>query len=159
MACPYFCPTRRLDASEWRSRIRPPLGDAYEGECHARPARIHQPARALLLEGCNLGYASSLCSRFPAEAEAEAVRFCVCSDDGVVVAINYVLERAHLPCSHGPIAYDRRLQRWQGIEAGSLMERQAGAYLESYLAWKDGDKTRGAAQDCGAQGLAAAGNL
>ncbi|MEX2300984.1 MAG: hypothetical protein WD733_08620 [Bryobacterales bacterium] len=158
MACPYFSPTRRLNASEWRSRIRPPLGEAYEGECHARPTQIYQPARALLLEGCNLGYASSLCSRFPAEAEAEAVRFCVCSDDGAVVAINYVLERAHLPCKHGPIAYDRRFQRWQGIEAGSLMERQAQAYLESYLAWKDGDKTKGAAQKSEAKGLAAARN-
>jgi hypothetical protein len=158
MACPYFCPTRRLEASEWRSRIRPPLGDAYEGECHARLTQIYQPARALLLEGCNLGYASTLCSRFPAEAEAEAVRFCVRSDDGAVVGINYVLERAHLPCKHGPITYDRRLKCWQGIETGSLMERQAQAYLESYLAWKDGDKAKGAAQESEGGRLAAARN-
>jgi hypothetical protein len=132
-----------LEPSEWRSRIRPPLGDAYEGECHARPSEVHQPARALLLEACNLGYASLQCSRFPRQAEAEAVRFCVRSDTGVEVRIDYVLERAHLPSKHGPIVYDRRLKSWEGLEAGSLMERQAQAYLESYLIWKDGEKATG----------------
>lgn len=139
MACPYFYPIRRLEASEWRSRIRPPLGDAYEGECHARPADVHQPPRELMLEGCNLGYASKQCDCFPADAEAEAVRFCVRSDTGVEVQIDYVLERDHLPGRHGPIVYDRQLKRWRGLERAGLLGRQAQAYLESYLTWKDGD--------------------
>lgn len=141
MACPYFRPTRRLESSEWRSRIRPPLGDPYEGECHACPADIHQPPREQVLESCNLGYASKQCDCFPAEAEAEAVRFCVRSDTGTEVQIDYVFERDHLPVRHGPIVYDRALQCWKGIEGSGLLERQAQAYLDSYLAWKDGDKT------------------
>lgn len=142
MACPYFYPTRRLEASEWRSRIRPPLGDAYEGECHASPANVHQPSRELTLEGCNLGYASKECNCFPAEAEADAVRFCVRSDTGSEIQIDYVFEHDHLPHSHGRIIYSRRLKCWRGIEGPGLLEQQARAYLDSYLAWKEGSEPK-----------------
>jgi hypothetical protein len=157
MACPYFYPTRRLESSEWRSRIRPPLGDAYEGECHANPAEVHQPPRELMLEGCNLGYASQQCRCFPTAAEIEAIRFCVRSDTGIEVCIDYVLERSHLPCKHGPIVYDRRHKSWQGLQPGSLMERQAQAYLESYLSWKDREKPNTAPENATIKRAVAAG--
>jgi hypothetical protein len=156
MACPYFCPTRRLSPSEWSSRIRPPLGDAYEGECHARPAEIHQPARALLLEACNLGYASHQCRRFPQQAEAEAVRFCVRSDIAAEVKIDYVFEQAHLPGRQGTLVYGQN-KSWSGVETGSLLERQAQAYLESYLAWKESGKPTAAAQKTTAKATAVRG--
>jgi hypothetical protein len=137
MACPYFCPTRRLEGPAWRSKVRPPLGDAYEGECHARPEQIHQPTREVLVEGCNLGYAAQHCKRFPAGEGPEAVRFCVRADSGAAVSLDYVLERAHLPYEHGHLVYDRGRKSWSGLPAGSLLERQAQTYLESYLSWKD----------------------
>jgi len=139
MACPYFCPTQRLQAAGWRGRIRPPLGDLYEGECHARPKEIYRPGGTVLLEGCNLGYAAQQCRRFPAEGP-EAVRFCVREDNEGEVRIDYVMERAHLPYEHGGLVYDRGLKSWTGLQAGSLLQRQAQAYVESYLAWKDGAK-------------------
>jgi hypothetical protein len=149
MACPYFCPTQRLDAAGWRSRIRPPLGDLYEGECHARPREIGRPSGAVLLEGCNLGYAARQCERFPSEEGPDAVRFCVRDDAAGKVRIDYVLEQAHLPYEHGGLVYDRGLHAWTGLRAGSLLQRQAQAYLESYLTWKDGDRTRGASLAAG----------
>lgn len=135
MACPYFCPTRRLEAPAWRGKIRPPLGDAFEGECRARADEPHLPPRTLLLEGCNLGYAARQCRRFPEGDGPDAVRFCLQADTEEEVRIDYVLERGHLPFEHGRLAYDRALKSWKGLQAGSLLERQAGAYLESYLAW------------------------
>jgi hypothetical protein len=142
MACPYFWPTQRLQAAGWRGKIRPPLGDLYEGECHARAREIHSPGGAVLLECCNFGYAARQCRRFPAQEGPEAVRFCVREDAEGKVHLDYVMERAHLPYEHGGIVYDRGLRAWTGLQAGSLLERQAQAYVESYLTWKDGEKAR-----------------
>ena len=155
MACPYFCPTQQLEAPGWRGKIRPPLGDLYEGECHARPKEIYRPGGAVLLEGCNFGYAARQCRRFPAEEGPEAVRFCVRDDSGGEVRIDYVLERAHLPYQHGGLVYNRGLNTWTGLQAGSLLQQQAQAYMESYLAWKDDDKGRGKAQAVKDKSLAA----
>jgi hypothetical protein len=157
MACPYFCPTQRLEAAGWRGKIRPPLGDIYEGECHARPTETHRPGGAVLLEGCNLGYAAGHCGRFPAEDGPEAVRFCVREDSGGAVRIDYVLERGHLPYQHGGLVYDRGLGTWAGVPAGSLLQRQAQAYLESYLIWKDGDQAKGRSQKARGRSRAAGG--
>jgi hypothetical protein len=155
MACPYFCPTQRLQAAGWRGRIRPPLGDLYEGECHARPKEINRPGGAVLIEGCNYGYAASQCGRFPGEGAPDAVRFCVHQDLDGRVRIDYVLERAHLPHEHGRVVFDRATKAWAGLRAGSLLERQAQAYLESYLAWKDGDAAARQSQTAAENGLAA----
>jgi hypothetical protein len=157
MACPYFCPTQRLAAPGWRGKIRPPLGDLYEGECHARPQEIQQTGGAVLIEGCNFGYAARQCRRFPAVEGPDAVRFCVREDAGGEVRIDYVLERAHLPFEHGGVVYDRALQTWTGTPAGSLLRRQAQAYLESYLTWKDGEKAEGASLAANDKSLAAGG--
>ena len=154
MACPYFCPTQRLEAPG-RGKVRPPLGDLYEGECQARPKEIHQPAGAVLIEGCNLGYAARQCGRFPGGEGPEAVRFCVREDSGSQVRIDYVLERAHLPFQHGGVVYDRGLRTWTGVAAGSLLQRQAQAYVESYLVWKDGDPAKSKPQEAKGKGLAA----
>jgi hypothetical protein len=137
MACPYFCPTQRLEGPAWRSKIRPPLGDVYAGECQARPEQSHVPDRDVL-EVCNLGYAARQCPRFPASGGPEAVRFCVQDDQGGIVSIRYVLERAHLPFEHGCLLYDRARKDWAEPRAGALLQRQAQAYLESYLNWKEG---------------------
>jgi hypothetical protein len=155
MACPYFCPTQRLQAAGWRGKIRPPLGDLYEGECHARPNEIQRPGGAVLIEGCNFGYAGSQCGRFPGEGAPDAVRFCVREDVGGEVRIDYVLERAHLPHEHGRVVFDRATKAWTGLQAGSLLERQAQAYVESYLAWKDGDPAKSKPQTAKRKTLAA----
>ena len=135
MACPYFCPTGKAEGFTWRSKIRPPLGDAHQGECHVQPAQIHQPALEAI-ETCNLGYAAGRCSRFPANEGPDAVRFCIQADDGVAVSIDYVLERRHLPDSHGRVVYDCGLQVFSGVDDGSLLQSQARAYVQSYLRWK-----------------------
>jgi hypothetical protein len=157
MACPYFCPTQRLEAPGWRGKIRPPLGDLYEGECHARPKEIQQAGGAMLIEGCNFGYAARQCGRFPGAEGPDAVRFCVREDAAGEVRVDYVMERAHLPFAHGGLVYDRALRTWTGAPAGSLLQRQAQAYLESYLAWKDGDKKAGTPPAANDKSLAAGG--
>ncbi len=157
MACPYFCPTRRLQAAQWRGRFRPPLGEIYEGECHARPGDVSRPSGELLIEGCNFGYAAGRCGRFPAADGPEAVRFCVREDAGGVVRLDYAVERAHLPHEHGRAVYDRALNGWTGLREGSLLERQARAYVESYLAWKDGGAPPSASSTAKGKGLAAGG--
>jgi hypothetical protein len=157
MACPYFSPTQRLQAAGWRGRIRPPLGDLYEGECHARPREIFVPGGVVLLECCNFGYAARQCRRFPVQAGPEAIRFCVREDSEDQIHIDYVMERAHLPHEHGGIVYDRRLSGWTGLETGSLLERQAQAYVESYLAWKDGERKKVKLQEATSKRQAAGG--
>jgi hypothetical protein len=123
-----------------RGKIRPPLGDFYEGECHARPAEIHRPESSLQVEACNFGYAARQCGCFPDADGPEAVRFCVREDTGSEVRIDYVLERKHLPFAHGSVIYERRGKTWAGVlPPRSLLQRQAQAYLESYLRWKEGD--------------------
>jgi hypothetical protein len=163
MACPYFCPTQRLEAPGWRGKIRPPLGDLYEGECHARPKEIQQTGGAVLIDGCNFGYAARQCRRFPDVEGPDAVRFCVREDAAGEVRMDYVLERAHLPFEHGGLVYNRALQTWTAAPSGSLapaaslLRRQAQAYLESYLIWKDGDKSKGTSLTANDKSLAAGG--
>jgi hypothetical protein len=72
------------------------------------------------------------------------------------VRIDYVLERAHLPGKQGTLVYGQQRKSWSGVEAGSVFARQAQAYLESYLAWKQEGKPASAAQRKSAQRPAAA---
>lgn len=157
MACPYFYPAQRLEPPEWRGKIRPPLGDLYGGECHARPSEVHHPEGSLLIEGCNFGYAGRQCGRFPGGEAPDAVRFCVREDTGSEVRIDYVLERAHLPFAHGRTVYERRGGTWAGLPRGELLQRQAQAYMESYLRWKDDEPARGKPQAAGSNSAAAGG--
>lgn len=124
MACPYFVPTQPIRTG---ARVTLPLGDAYEGECRAgvRPGRAH------VLNVCNLGYAAGRCEGF--SGGPDAVRFSIRDDGGGALRIWYVVERGHLPWSHGMLEYPAG----PGC-ADPVLARQAEAYVESYLRRKNG---------------------
>ena len=81
MACPYFYPVARFEASSWAVPPRLPLGDAYTGECRA-PGAPSAPDENRMREICNVGYGRGCCDRFPESANADGVRFHVASDRG-----------------------------------------------------------------------------
>ena len=60
----------------------------------------HEPEEQEQREICNTGYARGRCAKFPANAEADAVRFSA-DRDGVVV---YILEKDHAPLRHGVVS-------------------------------------------------------
>ena len=133
MACPYFCPTDPLPASTWPGKLRPPLGEPYAGVCRAREGEDFRPGEDFLVDICNLGYPALACTRFPGEAGPDAVRFSVMADDGRVVRIAYVLEKGHAFYENGFLEYDRAANRWSSRKVQPLLQRQADAYLNSYL--------------------------
>ena len=110
-----------------------PLGDAWAGVCRADPERPWRPDEAMLRPLCNLGYARGNCARFPAQDGPDAVRFAVTQDDGSCVRIYLVIERDHCPFSHGLLEYSRELGAFFNPPADQIIERQARAYVESYL--------------------------
>jgi hypothetical protein len=120
MACPYFLPRTRLDASAWDPPPRMPLGAAWSGVCSLAPSE--EIPEGELLEMCNLGYARGKCARFPLETEADAYRFSL-QPSGQVI---YVIEKLHAPIAHGVCtgqalnaALDAQAQafksRWSGL--------------------------------------------
>ena len=131
MACPYFFPV------EARAQAGPnamlPLGDAWDGVCRAVPDRPWQPDESILRALCNLGYARGSCARFPAVDGPDAVRFAVSHDDGACLRIYLVVERDHHPFSHGPLEYSRAGGAFVEPPADETTNRQARAYVESYL--------------------------
>ena len=94
MACPYFKPSRRLDAGGWDPAPRLPLGDAWGGECTAGVA--WEPPEAIQREVCNCGYARGRCEHFPVDERADAVRF----SSGAGERLIYILEKDHAPIEH-----------------------------------------------------------
>ena len=74
-------------------------------------------------EICNVGYGRYGCEQFPSGAAADAVRFHVAKDAGELIQIQYVFEKDCWPVEHGML----------GASAGEILERQAGAFAESYL--------------------------
>ena len=133
MACPYFSPTDPLPASTWPGKLRPPLGEPYAGVCRAREGEDFRPGEDFLVDVCNLGYPALTCARFPGEAGPDAVRFSVMADDDQLVRIAYVVEKGHAPCENGLLDYDRAANRWSSRKVQPLLQRQAEAYLNSYL--------------------------
>ena len=133
MACPYFGPTDPLPASTWPGKLRPPLGEPYAGVCRARKGEDFRPGEDFLVDVCNLGYPALTCTRFPRQAGPDAVRFAVMADDGRVVRIAYVVEKGHASYENGFLEYDRAANRWSSRKVQPLLERQAEAYLNSYL--------------------------
>lgn len=97
MACPFFKPSRRLDAGGWDPAPRLPLGDAWGGECTA--ACSEQPAESAQREVCNSGYARGRCVHFPEDGAADAVRFSLAAGERLI----YILEKDHAPLEHGEI--------------------------------------------------------
>src|SRR6185295_11024675 len=110
-----------------------PLGEIYQGTCHADTHTPFSPGDETLRDFCNIGYARRRCSRFPANAQADAVRFAITSDGSGVIRIQYATEVDHLPGPHGLLEYSRASGAFSFSHADRLIQRQAEAYLSSYL--------------------------
>jgi hypothetical protein len=130
MACPFFHPAAEdfVDAPGWH-----PLGDAHRGTCQANPREPFQPGDGMLRDLCNLGYAAHQCPRFPVNADTDAVRFTIARDERGVIGLYYVVEKNHLPHSHGPLEYSRAAGAFTVAHGDAILQRQAEAYLASYL--------------------------
>ena len=103
-----------------------PLGDPHAGECSAKGVPAPE---SRVRTCCNTGYARGRCAEFPiADQGPDAVRFGIVRRDAGLTEIRYVRERDHHPYDHGTL-----LLREGDPSAGTLLERQARAYLESYL--------------------------
>ena len=117
MACPYFKPSRPLDAGAWDPAPRLPLGDAWAGECTAGSA--WEPPQALQRETCNCGYARGRCAHFPDNAAVDAVRFSMAGE-----RLIYIFEKDHAPVEHGEIH--------EATEMREPLASLARAFRESY---------------------------
>ncbi len=140
MSCPYFSPVRRSHASGG------PLGDHWVGVCRSREGAPAEPDEAALRGLCNSGYARGGCSRFPDGDGPDAVRFAIWRDDGASIWVRFAIERDHHPFAHGTLEYARDAAGFHAPPANGLLERQARAYIESYLRRK-GESA--AAEPCG----------
>jgi hypothetical protein len=123
MACPYFYPV----SPSGNGSPMLPLGDRWEGLCHAAPGPP-LPCDAALLTLCNMGYARGQCPRFPSGDGPDAVRFTVKGSSNGAVSLYHVVERDHHPYAHGPLTYSPTAE-----PAGETLLRQARAYAECYL--------------------------
>jgi hypothetical protein len=132
VACPYFYPTKRLDSSAWAIPPRLPLGDPYAGECRAMNP-VSQPDEDRLRKFCNLGYGSGSCDRFPSDSDSDAARFHVAKDGGQFIQIQYIFEKACWPFRQGSLEYSVNLDRFSHSCSEDILERQAAAFVESYL--------------------------
>lgn len=134
MACPYFFPTERfLGQNLWPHPARLPLGGGFTGFCSVDSGVEFRPDENRLTECCNLGYARRCCDRFPDGEAPDAVRFTVSNEQEGIIQIRYALEKDHLPCGHGALAYDKSHRSFVTPPADRVLQRQAEAYVESYL--------------------------
>lgn len=133
MACPYFLPTEKFVDGTWPHPARLPLGDGWRGMCTAPGQQNVSPCDQDLKDYCNLGYPRR-CSRFPAHAAADAVRFCVMRDRGDVIELCYVFERDYLPGQFGTLEYEPAGGRWRASHPDHRVQQMAACYLDSYLA-------------------------
>ena len=62
-----------------------------------------------------------------------SVRFAITSDGSGVIRIQYATEVDHLPGPHGLLEYSRASGAFSFSHADRLIQRQAEAYLSSYL--------------------------
>jgi hypothetical protein len=133
MACPYFYPSSPQAAVPEPRNAMLPLGDAWTGVCHAVPGSPCQPDPASTRPLCNLGYARGRCDRFPSHSGPDAVRFTIQGDTGLSLHVYYVLERDHHPFAHGPLEYLLDTASFSHSPATESLDRQARAYIASYL--------------------------
>lgn len=131
MACPYFFPLERFAA--WQPSAVLPLGDAWTGTCRSEPGCEYQPEDAELRESCTFGYARGKCARFPRQAGPDAVRFAVRGGQDGPLQILWVRESDHRPFDHGSLAYSIAEDAFSPLPAGEIFEKQARAYIHSYL--------------------------
>jgi hypothetical protein len=133
VACPYFYPVeRRTPDTDPRSAMLP-LGGAWTGLCRAGDAPA-QPEPQCLGALCSLGYARGVCPRFPVnDAGPDAVRFAIIREKAHSLQLYYVLERNHHPFAHGPLEYSLPSGALAGASLAETLQRQAQAYIASYL--------------------------
>jgi hypothetical protein len=108
-----------------------PLGEPHRGECAAGAGWL--PEGDLLRERCNFGYARGRCDRFPAGAEADAVRFTAWEERDGVLELEYILERDYAPLRNGQLRYRSADGRADGPGAPDIVLRQAEAFAGSHL--------------------------
>jgi hypothetical protein len=130
MACPYFDPLTPCHAD---GSAMLPLGDFWEGVCRAIPGQPHAPAREIQHPTCNLGYARGLCPHFPASPGPDAVRFTIRRESRSSISLFYVLESDHHPFAYGPLDYSLEAAGFTGSHPDAVLQRQARAYVASYL--------------------------
>jgi hypothetical protein len=133
MACPYFYPSAPQAAGAGSRNALLPLGDAWDGACHANPGHPWQPDPGIARPLCNLGYARGRCDRFPCDAGPDAARFTISADTGAFLRLYYVLERDHHPFAHGPLEYALDTGCFSRSPATQSLDLQARAYIASYL--------------------------
>jgi len=138
MSCPYFYPVEpRASLGNGQNALLP-LGDFWTGQCRATPDEPCQPQDTTLRPLCNLGYARGNCVRFPNSPELpDAVRFIIAGDQGNLLRLYYVIERDHHPFAHGPLEYSKTMGAFSDLPDHQNFERQANAYVESYLRRKN----------------------
>lgn len=131
MACPFFMPFERADDIAFQHPARLPLGSSWRGSCLA-PGHEQATLSSLELESCNLGYAKS-CPRLPEERSCDAVRFAVVNEARDLISLQFVLEKAYLPASHGRLEYDQQSGNWTTVHSDWSIQKKAECFLQSYL--------------------------
>jgi len=134
VACPYFLPQSELPAGLWVHEPRWPLGKAYSGLCCSRADEPFQPPEQSQEELCNYGYVRGVCECFPAESQADAVRFSVIEEDESRLLIVYVFEKDHAPAQFGSLEYVIPARALQPPHPDAILSRQAEAFAHSHLA-------------------------
>lgn len=131
MSCPFFMPTERADDIAFQHPARLPLGYSWRGTCLA-PSHELSTLSSIELESCNLGYAKS-CPRLPKERACDAVRFAVSNESRDSISLQFVLEKAYLPASHGMLTYDQLSENWTSTHPDHGIQKKAECFLQSYL--------------------------
>lgn len=118
-----------MEWSTWTARLRPPLGEPYDGVCRAADDPVH-PSPEVLRDCCNMGYPSGRCPRFRAEG-GDAVRFAI-ADAGGTRVIRWVIEAAGLPVLAGEVSA-AALESGEDLKlARSGVSAQLRAYWASF---------------------------
>src|SRR5579872_6541218 len=120
-------PTEKADDIAFPHPARLPLGASWRGTCLA-PSHEQATLSSVELESCNLGYAKS-CARLPKERACDAVRFAVVNESRESISLQFVLEKAYLPISHGVLAYDRLSSNWTSINSDHSIQKKADCFL------------------------------
>ena len=92
-----------------------------------------EPVGAAAGDCCNLGYARGRCPGFPADSQADAVRFSVVRHLSDVVTLCCAREKDHLPVDRTALVYSIPNSRFINAHPDPKIQDQARAYLESYL--------------------------
>jgi hypothetical protein len=107
-----------------------PLGDPHTGGCTA--GAVDLPAERVRT-CCNTGYARGVCPNFPGGDAPDVVRFGIMERTAGSAVIRFVVERDHHPFDHGTLALAETAAADASPADAPLIERQARAFLSSYL--------------------------